>query len=100
MRSVNDEERLSKYVDPYRENGFSSHAELDDRHGSNPRIFNQYIFYRLLRSLGVESPFYEGLDFEASPEVVDAVERETERIRSDADRHLSYERVYGSGVFE
>jgi tryptophan halogenase len=100
MRSVNDEERLAKYVDPYRENGFSSHAELDNRHGSNPRIFNQYIFYRLLRSLGVESPFYEGLDFEASPEVVDAVERETERIRSDADRHLSYERVYGSDVFE
>jgi tryptophan halogenase len=99
-RTVNDEARLAKYVDAYRENGFNSHAEFDDRHGSNPRVFNQYIFYRLLRSLGVESSFYEGLDVEVSEEVREAVERETEQIRTDAERHLSYEEVYGSGVFE
>jgi len=99
-RTVNDEDRLAKYVEPYRENGFSSHDELDNRHGSNPRLFNQYIFYRLLRSLGVESDFYERLDAAASPEVVEAVERETEEIRADAERHLSYEQVYGSGVFD
>ena len=100
MRAVNDERRLGKYVDAYRENGFNSHGELDNKHGSNPRLFNQYIFYRLLRSLGVESDFYEGLDIEVNPEVREAVERERERIRADAGRHLSYEQVYGSGVFE
>ena len=100
MRAVNDDTRLEKYVGAYRENGFNSHSELDNKHGSNPRIFNQYIFYRLLRSLGVESDFYEGIDIEVSPEVRDAVERERERIRADAERHLSYEQVYGSGVFE
>ncbi|PSQ10663.1 tryptophan halogenase [Halobacteriales archaeon QS_5_70_15] len=100
VRRVNDRDRLSKYVGPYRENGFNSHDELDNKHGANPRIFNQYIFYRLLRSLGVESEFYEGIDVEVSPEVQAAVERETEQIRSDAERHLSYEEVYGSGVFD
>ena len=95
-----DDDRLEKYVGAYRENGFNSHTELDNRHGSNPRIFNQYIFYRLLRSLGVESDFYEGLDLEVTPDVREAVERETEEIRSDATRHLSYEQVYGSSVFE
>jgi tryptophan halogenase len=99
-RTVNDERRLEKYVETYRENGFNSHAELDNRHGQNPRIFNQFIFYRLLRALGVESDFYEGLDLEVSPEAREAVERETEGIRSDAERHLSYEQVYGSGVFD
>ncbi len=95
-RSVNDEDRLEKYVGAYRENGFNSHNELDSKHGSNPQLFNQYIFYRLLRSLGVESDFYEGIDVE----VREAVEREREQIRADAERHLPYEQVYGSGVFE
>jgi hypothetical protein len=35
-----------------------------------------------------------------SPEVREAIERERERIRADAERHLSYEQVCGSGVFE
>lgn len=100
MRTVNGENSLKKYVQTYRENGFNSHGELDNQHGSNPRIFNQYIFYRLLRSLGVESDFYESLDFEVSPEVKEAVTREEQDIRRDANRHLSYEQVYGSGVFE
>lgn len=100
MRTVNDENSLKKYVRTYRENGFNSHSELDNQHGSNPRIFNQYIFYRLLRSLGVESDFYESLDFEVSPEVKEAVTREEQDIRRDANRHLSYEQVYGSGVFD
>ena len=100
MRSVNDERRLEKYVGAYRENGFNSHTELDNKHGSNPQLFNQYIFYRLLRALGVESEFYERIDVEVSPEVRQDVEREREQIRADAERHLSYEQVYGSGVFE
>jgi hypothetical protein len=28
------------------------------------------------------------------------VEQQEERILADADRHLSYEEVYGSGVFD
>jgi tryptophan halogenase len=100
VRTVNDGDRLAKYLEPYGENGFSSHGEFDNKYGQNPRIFTQYIFYRLLRSLGVESEFYEDLDVEVSPEVREAVERETEQIRSDAARHLSYEQVYGSGAFD
>jgi tryptophan halogenase len=100
MRTVNDASRLEKYVGAYQENGFNSHNELDERYGSNPKVFNQYIFYRLLRSLGVESAFYEDLDIEVSPEVKAEVEQQEERILADADRHLSYEEVYGSGVFD
>ena len=100
MRTVNDERRLAKYVESYRENGFNSHTDLDNKHGQNPQVFNQFIFYRLLRALGVESDFYESLDIEVSVEAREAVERETERNRSDAERHLSYEQVYGSGVFD
>lgn len=99
MQSVNEDETLARYTESYRENGFSSHEEIGDQVGPVRRVFNQYIFYRVLRSLGVRSEFYDTIDVDVSPDVRRDVERREERIREDVDDHLSYEEVYGSGVF-
>ncbi|MFB6170439.1 MAG: tryptophan 7-halogenase [Haloarculaceae archaeon] len=98
MNEVNDPDRLAPYVDAYHENGFNSHHEFDGSAG--PTLFNQFIFYRVLRSVGLRSAFYEELDLELDEEVADAIERESRQLEHEASQHFDYTEVYDGGIFE
>lgn len=98
-RSVNDMENLRYYLDNYHENGFSSFDEFDGPRGPGLMVFNQYLFYQLLRDLGVKSAFYESLDLEVDPTVKADIQQQDERIAQAARNHLSYEQVYAKEIF-
>lgn len=97
-KSVNETENLRYYLDNYHENGFNSYTEFDGTRGPGLMVFNQYLFYQLLRDLGVKSEFYEGLDL-AVPEARADIEAQNERIAQTAANHLSYEEVYQQEIF-
>ena len=93
MRSVNDPDRLDEYVGRYHENGFASYEKFGAQ-GPTVDIFGHYLFYQLLRSLGVDSEFYERVDIEVSPGVKTDIETVSENVRNRANQHLSYGEAY------
>lgn len=99
MRSV-EGENLPRYVESYRENGFASYDEFGGGEGDpGRRLFERFIFYRLLRCLGVSSDFYERVDVDVRPEVKSGIQQVDRRIANDASRHVSYEEAYRKGVY-
>lgn len=98
MGEVNDPERLCRYVDAYHENGFNSHHEFDGSAG--PTLFNQFIFYRVLHSVGLSSEFYEDVPVEPSEDVAEDIQQEERQLEHEAGQHLPYEEVYQGGIFE
>lgn len=98
-QSVNDLENLRYYLDNYHENGFCSFDEFDGHRGPGLMVFNQYLFYQLLRDLGVKSEFYETLDLEVDPATEEEIRQQDERIAEAAGNHLSYEEVYAKPSF-
>lgn len=94
MQSVNTPDRLAKYLDPYHANGFNSYDDYENVEGPPLNVFNYYLFYQLLRSLGVRSDFYEHRDIAVSPEVEDLISNQDDNITKRARLHLSYEDFY------
>lgn len=99
MQEVNNPDQLERYVQRFRENGFTSHEEFDGYDGPTLLIFNQYLFYRVLRSLNLESDFYESIDFPVPESVSDKVRQTNEQIATSVENHLTYEEVYGENLF-
>jgi tryptophan halogenase len=104
MRSVNDESDLSRYVDNFRENGFSSFDEFGGRPATNLsgngrpdsslRGFDQYLFYHVLRSMGINSDFFETLDVSVGSDARENVERQEAEMADRADGLLTCEEFY------
>lgn len=88
-----------RHVKNYHRNGFTSHHEMGRDDGPARRIFNQWQFYRVLRSMGVRSDFYEGVDIDVSPGVRAAVDEQTAEIGNRADRHLTYGELVDRGLY-
>lgn len=99
MQAVNDYENLERYVGSFRENGFNSYEEFDGYGGPTLFIFNQYLFYRVLRSLNVDSDFYESIDVSVDEEIKETVSQRNSDIQRSIKNHLSYEEVYGEDFF-
>ncbi len=99
MQEVNEPDKLEQYVQRFKENGFNSHQEFDGYDGPTLLIFNQYLFYRVLRSLNLESEFYESINFSVEEAVKDKIRQTNEQITNSVENHLSYEEVYGENLF-
>jgi hypothetical protein len=78
-------------VESYRTSGFAAPTERHTitRTGTDQNRY--YLYFLVLRNLGVDSEFFERLDFEVDPEVVDRVEEYTAGLPDRADEFLSYE---------
>lgn len=53
-----------------------------------------YLYYLVLKGLGVESAFYEALNHKPNPAVVERVEEYTDAVHRRVDNFLSYEEFY------
>lgn len=108
MRSVNDEATLARYVDNWHDNGFASFDEFGgraesfsgpDQQGSSLRGFNQYLYYHVLRSLGVDSEFYENVDILVSDDVKAEVDEHDADIERRTAGLLTCEEFYEKASF-
>lgn len=96
-RTAND--RVATYVDHYHKNGFTSHEEFE-RRGPELSLFGGFLYFQLLRELGVESEFYEDLDLTVRSSVREAMDRRDRQIEERIDSFLGYEEVYQRGLDE
>lgn len=90
-------ERIQKYLDHYHENGFMSHEEFD-RRGAELSLFGTYLFFQLLRELGVRSEFFEDVELDVSSSVTKTMERRKQHINQNCDSLLAYPEVYQKGL--
>lgn len=96
---------LDSIVADYEQNGFTSFDEPHPGgsrpgHGDGRRLFDRFIFYRMLQNLSVPSAFYDELELDVSDEVESRVARTGEQVRRDANAHLTYPEVDEHGVYE
>ncbi len=100
MQTVNESGRLEQLIEDYHENGFSSHYEFDaQQQWHDERLFSRYLFYRLLRSVGVKSDFYEGKEMTLSEQTRDEMAELDRNIRDAANEFLSHEEAAQLGVY-
>ena len=81
-------------VETYRESGFCAPQTRGALTRTGTDLNEYYLYYLVLQGLGVESDFYENLEYEPDPEVVERVEEYTESVREQIDDFLSYREFY------
>ena len=62
-------------------------------------MFNQWQFYRVLRSLGVESEFYDNLEIEIRDDVKRDVDMNTEKMSDRVENALDYDDLPEFGIY-
>ena len=80
----------------YQDSGFAAPGVRSNLTRTRTDLNEYYLYYLVLRNLGVESSFNERLDLEVDPEVVDRVEEYTDGLPDRVDGYLGYEEFYGS----
>lgn len=91
-RSINPG-TLPQY-ESYQDVGFSAWEDIYRLTRTGTDLNEYYLYYLVFRSLGVESDFYESLDFEPDPEVATQVDEYTAELPEEVDEFLSYEEFY------
>jgi tryptophan halogenase len=91
-RSINPGE-LPHYRS-YQDSGFSAWRDRYRLTRTATDLNEYYLYYHVLRNLGVESEFYERLDVEPDPEVAERVDEYTAGLPDEMDRFLTYEEFY------
>lgn len=80
----------------YQNSGFAAPGIQSNLTRTQTDLNEYYLYYLVLRNLGVESTFNERLDFEVDPDVIDRVEEYTADLPGRVEEYLSYEEFYGS----
>lgn len=91
-RSVNPEK--IEQVESYRASGFCAPQTRAGLTRTQTDLNDYYLYYLVLKGLGVEAEFYEELDHEPAEEVVDRIEEYTSNVQEHVDEFLSYEEFY------
>ncbi|TYT63850.1 tryptophan 7-halogenase [Natrialba swarupiae] len=81
-------------VDTYRASGFCAPQTRATLTRTGTDLNNYYLYYLVLKGLGVESVFYENLEYDPDPAVVEQVEEYTDSVHDRVDEFLSYEEFY------
>jgi len=78
----------------YQESGFAAPTERHTitRTGTDQNRY--YLYFHVLRNLGVDSAFFESRDFDVDPEVVERVQEYTDGLPDQVDKFLTYEEFY------
>lgn len=101
MQTVNRSDRVKQLITDYHENGFNSHYEFDaQQEWHDERLFSRYLFYRLLRSVGVKSDFYEGKEIAVSEQTTTEMADLDQNIRKAAAEFLSHEEAAQLAVYQ
>jgi len=90
IQNIGGVQEIDEICQLYNENGFNSFSEFDSDNELSMKIFNQWSFYRLLRSLGVDSDFYNRHDFDLNSSVAKEIENEKQAITERVGGHLTY----------
>jgi len=93
-RSINPDP-LPHY-ESYQDAGFSAWKDVYRHTRTGTDLNEYYLYYLVFRNLGVDSAFYESLDFDPDPEVVEEVEAYTAELPGRVEELLTYEEFYGS----
>lgn len=103
VQQVNDSDRLEQYFKKFQQNGFVSHREFNQWQFYQAnlfyRLFNQWQFYRVMADLGVESAFYDELDFDVPTGVKGELEDQHDAVLNQLERCLTYEEVEELGIY-
>jgi tryptophan halogenase len=83
-----------EFYETYQDSGFSAAEEVDKLTRPMTWVNQAYLYFLILRSLGVESEFYENLDFEPDPHVAQQVDDHTSGVEDRLNEFLSYEEYY------
>jgi tryptophan halogenase len=75
----------------YRDAGFSAWKDVYRFTRTGTDLNEYYLYFLVFRNLGVESEFYENLDLEVDPTVVEAVTEYTAGLADRVEDYLSYE---------
>lgn len=78
----------------YQESGFAAPGDRLTLTQPDTGLNGWYLYHVILRELGVESEFFENLEFDVDPEVADAVDSYTAGLSDRADDFLTYEQFY------
>ena len=97
VSSGSPSQRLQQYIDHYQENGFMSHEEFD-RRGAELSLFGTYLYFQLMRELGVRSEFFDEVDLEISQSVTNTMDRRKQHIKDNCASLLEYPEVYQKGL--
>lgn len=81
-------------VETYRASGFCAPGTRAVLTRKGTDMNNYYLYYLVLKGLGVESEFHETLEHEPDPTVVERVEEYTDSVHERIDDFLSYEEFY------
>jgi len=81
-------------VETYHASGFCAPQKRAALTRTRTDLNNYYLYYLVLYGLGVESEFYEDLDHEPDPEVVEAVHEYTDSVYDRLDDFISYREFY------
>ncbi|MEY7850209.1 tryptophan 7-halogenase [Natrarchaeobius sp. A-rgal3] len=81
-------------VETYRASGFCAPQTRAALTRTGTDLNNYYLYYLVLKGLGVESEFYENLEYDPDPAVVEQVEEYTDSVHERVDDFLSYEEFY------
>lgn len=83
-------------VESYHASGFCAPEDQYRLTRVDADVNNYYLYYQILRELGVESEFYANLAFEPDTEVAAEVDKYTDSLPLQANEFLSYPEFYVS----
>ena len=83
-------------VESYHASGFSAPEDHYRLTRIDADVNNYYLYYQILRELGVESEFYDELAFDPDPDVATEVDRYTDSLPLQTEEFLSYPEFYVS----
>ena len=99
IQSIETSERLSKIIQEYDTNGLgttSNPLSYNEQLG-NLLLFNLADFYTIMRSMGVESTFYESNELTVSSEVEAELSEQYRTMQEEVKNYLTTEQFY-SGI--
>lgn len=80
----------------YQQSGFAAPGDRLSLTQPDTGLNGWYLYHLVLNQLGVESEFFEELEFTVDPAVAEAVDSYTEGLAGRADEFLSYQQFFGS----
>jgi len=80
----------------YQSSGFASPDDWVRLTQPQTDLNGWYLYYLILREMGVESRFFEELDFEVDPDVVNTIDEYTTGLSDRIDKFLNYREYYNS----
>lgn len=93
-RLVNQEQ--SNLIQNYQKFGFSAWQYISHLKRSNLVLNESILYYLIFQGLGIESKFYENIDYSIDEEIRKLVEEHKSNLDKHVDEFISYEEYYNS----